>query len=588
LSDGNLAVVGMTNSFGANAGSPYRDMYVLKIDGSDGSVIWSRTFGISGVSARAYDVVENEMGGITFTGTIFHSPTVANWAPLIQLDADGNLIDADFYGLENRNTLGIGLNRSAEGGYIISGSTNILGIDWFDARLFPFVIKTEADGNLLWGSVMEGTPNASGLGGIAYSPVDNGDTIAVAVETYFYQNTTSDPTKRILYLLDADDGVLLNARQYNSEGGQFPKLKAAPDGGYLMSAFTDENNGSGPDDQWWVGPIVNKLDATFFSGCNETDRTSVTIQHSPNWMQSTDVVFDAIQNGAEVFAPIQGADTFSLDLPVVETFCEALYEPTVSFLASFDDCRADTVAFSSQLSLSGYESLVWEFGDGSTLEDVENPVHVYAGGGSFEVILTVFYCETVIEARQDLVLEPVLVEAVLDVESNGCLEEPVLFNLSLSGDDYDELSWDLGDDTVVEDATTFEHTYSEAGAYLVNLTVSYCNTQDVYSSIINLEVCDPLEEITCENLFPNAFSPNNDGVNDEFCVLQPDYPFVSTDLAIFNRWGQEVFRSNEPEKCWDGRVNGMRMNSDVYVYFFQAQLPDGETLLCYGDVTLIL
>ncbi|MBC7923603.1 MAG: gliding motility-associated C-terminal domain-containing protein, partial [Ferruginibacter sp.] len=64
---------------------------------------------------------------------------------------------------------------------------------------------------------------------------------------------------------------------------------------------------------------------------------------------------------------------------------------------------------------------------------------------------------------------------------------------------------------------------------------------------------------------PNAFTPNGDGLNDAFRPVLVAYNTYL--LRVFNRWGQEVFRSENPEKGWDGKRNdGKLFGEDTYVY----------------------
>ena len=54
--------------------------------------------------------------------------------------------------------------------------------------------------------------------------------------------------------------------------------------------------------------------------------------------------------------------------------------------------------------------------------------------------------------------------------------------------------------------------------------------------------------------FPNAFSPNGDGINDHFTYYT--YNVKSVDLKIFNRWGEMLFESASLDYTWDGTFNG--------------------------------
>ena len=71
---------------------------------------------------------------------------------------------------------------------------------------------------------------------------------------------------------------------------------------------------------------------------------------------------------------------------------------------------------------------------------------------------------------------------------------------------------------------------------------------------------------------PNSFSPNNDGIND---VWQP----VTTGTAayrctIYNRWGEVIFETEDPEAVWQGEVNGGDHFAADGVYLYQVYLED--------------
>jgi len=85
---------------------------------------------------------------------------------------------------------------------------------------------------------------------------------------------------------------------------------------------------------------------------------------------------------------------------------------------------------------------------------------------------------------------------------------------------------------------------------------------------------------------PNAFTPNGDGVNDEFNVKFLRFDKL-IEFRIFNRWGQQMFESNNPNRGWNGTVNGTPVASDVYYYLIKVTLPDGTPKTLKGDISLI-
>lgn len=86
--------------------------------------------------------------------------------------------------------------------------------------------------------------------------------------------------------------------------------------------------------------------------------------------------------------------------------------------------------------------------------------------------------------------------------------------------------------------------------------------------------------------FPNAFTPGNDGLNDEFRIFGR---FIKEyELTIFNRWGEMVFRADAPEQTWDGIYRGVLLPQGTYVY--QAMVVDqaGRKHSLDGTVLLLV
>ncbi len=97
-------------------------------------------------------------------------------------------------------------------------------------------------------------------------------------------------------------------------------------------------------------------------------------------------------------------------------------------------------------------------------------------------------------------------------------------------------------------------------------------------------------EIVCDesSLFiPDAFSPNNDNVNDLLFVRLNGA--ASVDFQILDRWGKEVFRTMDQSEGWNGRhrQNGDELSPDVYAYCVKVTCPDGSEIVKAGNVSLI-
>jgi gliding motility-associated-like protein len=92
-------------------------------------------------------------------------------------------------------------------------------------------------------------------------------------------------------------------------------------------------------------------------------------------------------------------------------------------------------------------------------------------------------------------------------------------------------------------------------------------------------------EQVCVISFPNAFTPNNDGKNDLFKILNATN-LQAYHLAIYSRWGQEVFETNDFSKGWDGKFNGRAQDQGVYVWFCDYH-KNGVHKESKGTVTLL-
>lgn len=85
---------------------------------------------------------------------------------------------------------------------------------------------------------------------------------------------------------------------------------------------------------------------------------------------------------------------------------------------------------------------------------------------------------------------------------------------------------------------------------------------------------------------PNAFTPNNDGLNDCYGVKYPGLN-EKFELSIYNRWGERIFHTKNPAACWDGTYKGVKQDIGVYVYMVRSDGPCGGNQFYKGLFTLI-
>lgn len=135
----------------------------------------------------------------------------------------------------------------------------------------------------------------------------------------------------------------------------------------------------------------------------------------------------------------------------------------------------------------------------------------------------------------------------------------------------DNFSWDDG-------VLDLERSVATAGVYV--LSASNACGSSVGILTLTIDPCN------CFIYFPNAFSPNLDGINDHFgpgfdCNME------SYRMNIFDRWGNQVFTSEETSVRWDGTFRNKLLPSGTYVYMASYQFIDKPLVQQQGTIALI-
>jgi gliding motility-associated-like protein len=122
-----------------------------------------------------------------------------------------------------------------------------------------------------------------------------------------------------------------------------------------------------------------------------------------------------------------------------------------------------------------------------------------------------------------------------------------------------------------------------AGTYVLTLTATATDStacQDTASVILNVE--------SVYEGMPNAFTPNDDGINDLYRPIGLNAADVLT-FRIYNRWGQEIYNGDDLENMgWDGRFQGAEQPTEVYLFVLEYKLgTNSEPKVRKGEFTLV-
>ncbi|MBL7767032.1 MAG: gliding motility-associated C-terminal domain-containing protein [Chitinophagaceae bacterium] len=158
----------------------------------------------------------------------------------------------------------------------------------------------------------------------------------------------------------------------------------------------------------------------------------------------------------------------------------------------------------------------------------------------------------------------------LGPDTTLCPTEKIVLNATTPGAGY------LWQDLSIWPTYEVDH----AGLYQVKVTVDGCTGTDAIQVNYNA-YCE------CSLYLPNAFSPNGDGLNDEFRPVDITGAEVFA-FGIYNRWGEQVFFSEYFEHGWNGNQKLKEAESGVYYYYLKYRcLGTGEEHTVKGDVLLI-
>jgi gliding motility-associated-like protein len=352
-----------------------------------------------------------------------------------------------------------------------------------------------------------------------------------------------------------------------------------------------------------VSIMTNPLPVAGFTNSNACDGTAVQFNNTSsigqgasisgyNWNFGDGTLNSNLTNPSHTFAQ---AGTYTITLVAIsnegctDTISRSITVhslPIANFIhQNVAGCGPLIVAFtdSSYVPNGSISTWFWNFGDGGS-STIQNPVHTYAQTGNYAVSLTVTSnngCMNTSTINNAVTVYPspnAMFTASPPIQS---ITNPVFdfINQSTGALTY---NWLFGDGTG-SPAENPSHTYADTGNYRVTLWVT--NSYGCRDSISRPIRVEPIFTF----FIPNAFTPNEDGVNDNFYVK--GISIVDVKLSIFNRWGDQIYykEGQHEAAAWDGSVIGEPEEAKQDVYVYQVYVTDvwGKIHERVGHVSLV-
>lgn len=285
--------------------------------------------------------------------------------------------------------------------------------------------------------------------------------------------------------------------------------------------------------------------------------------------------------------------THRVSVRVTDGFCSRTYWDEITIYPNpqlIDEvprtiaCAPVTVDFADNSTAATAIAHYWTFGDGFVSTD-PGPTHTYYEPGLYTVthtIKTSTGCrDSARSVRRDIIEVLPVPQSRFNLSQNQTsIYTPIIdFTDEASGATRTETR--ISDGRVFNDVREKSIEFSDTGSYIIeHISYNQFGCSDTLSDSVYVG--------TPFNLFiPNAFSPNDDGINDYFSFTVTNVR--GAHLQIYDRWGTLQFESNELDARWDGRdKNGEVLQGGIYPYVLKLQVKDnGYTHTEMGSIKLL-
>ncbi len=571
LADGGFIVAGFSASQNGDVSDNYGnfDFWVFKIS-STGTIEWEQNYGGSGPD-WAYEVELADDGGFVVVGsTISDDFDVSEnhgfydyW--ILKIDASGMIEWTKNYGGAGEDR-SYDIHKTNDGGYIVGGSTYSTNLDVsnnFGGSDY-WILKLDSNGDLLW----ENNYGGSGSDWVWSIDLTDDNGFVICGRSNSSDGMVNDSKgNRDFWVVKIN--AVGEVEWTNSFGGTSAEVAYAvhqtDDEGYIIAGYSESDDvdvidNYGDWDYWVVKISPRELFVDL--GDDATLCTGETLQLSDpkpgasyRWQDgSSDSVYTVNMEGWYWME-------LSLDDCIIRDSVYITYIGTELVNLGNDTSFCAYEPYLLNATVLNADSYRWQDGssDSTFLVNFSGRYHVEVeiDGCTSKDSVTITFNNPIVDLGRDTFI---------------CDEY-----LSLRGTRYDGASY------LWQDGSTDRRLIAQdTGTYWVVVDVNGCATADT----IHIGKCERFRDPCFE--IPNVFSNNGDGLNDYFKPVN-FCPLDSYQLKIFNRWGQIIFETNDPETSWDGFYKGKRIQHGVYAYLIEYRYTsEGESIIKNQKGTVLM
>lgn len=538
------------------------DYWIVKMD-ANGNKQWDKRYGGTGKD-YFWDVIQSNDGGYLMGGGSGSGATGDKCEPsrgledfwAVKIDSSGEMEWNKTFGYNSWDYIQ-SVQQTSDGGYLLGGGSesNVGGEKSEDLKIQDqdpgqgenfWVVKVDARGKKLWDKTVgsfNGTPAQSFYREEAYGRA--------------YQ------TKEGGYIVGGSSSGPIGADKTDDTRGLWDF--------WIIKLNNDES----------VFNTVNYEDTLDYYICNIGDSVQLNIggydSDNYQWLPASSLSNDTIKS------PFAYPDSNTLYKLAISAACVNV--DTLFFEVSLDTNEVSAqVAFSDttvcsgesvQLIASGGASYSWIVNNNLDSLKIATPV-------ATPIISTIYK----VVAFSDGGCKSDTAETSVEVVSYPVfsIEEPIICKeteevLVLQTDASTVIWFENSDSNEVGTGNSLTVNLEDSTLFYVQ---GYSNIQCVALDSFYINV------IECYDIFiTNAFSPNNDGVNDFFEIHIPDNIELAL-LRVFDKFGTKLFETTDPGIAWDGKHNTKLQPQGTYVYMFEAEdITNEKKISQKGNLILI-
>jgi len=257
------------------------------------------------------------------------------------------------------------------------------------------------------------------------------------------------------------------------------------------------------------------------------------------------------------------AGMYNIELIVSPQFCPDTARRSIQVLeppvVDFNFVNNCDLSVSFQNNSDTMAHFFWSFGDGN-FDNSYSPMHLYNSSGTYDITLTAAKNESCLDSLTRNLNLSEFINADFSTVYDTCLSLVKFYHHSANANSY---YWNFGDG-VSSASPEPEHKYTARGFMEIIFTTNR-DSECSDSSTTTIRISSIPEYGV---YIPDCFTPNGDGLNDEFLII--DYGNCSQyTLSVFNRWGELIFETNDLSVPWKGEYKGEMVQSDVYIWFLK-------------------